>query len=860
MTDDVEGELFAHGELHQPLFSSQPLLIEPAPVTLNKGIKRKRAPRPLLPSPAAVALPGVRPHLDDLDAPSNAPSPIDIALPTAPKIAQKEPGEKKEKLVGQDRPYKRKEQVAPRAEVGAPSLAEDDCSSPGGIKSSTFCKVLRILSGIPLRKTSPPSPKGPKPLNRPPVWAESRQELCEALPYYRSFQSGLYMYGRVAFGYLLEAYPAPRDVWAHNGRVVISHGGGQCIRTTLPDGRPGPAALQADQAPSDARVDTLLNACERRTPIILIAGSGYEGLPWTLDCAYAVLGWYWVCCTWVEAEPVGRGIKPPKDKTRDYFHRYKIRFDWCQSQESEARMGEEVCASSVHQVSDGRERPMLDTSMAGEGPSPAPSSRSTPCPPSPIPLALSTSEDGPSMPEDTPSTSGDIPPMPEDTLPAPEHVPPTPEDDPPEEGSSLGKEEDHPGMKLLAGDAPLVTSADLQPSFLPAFTCLSCSTPSPTVYSSSICLNAACPAFFLLPSPLGLLPIPPGWQLTFNPDFLLPIATPLELERLPYGVIPPDPGSTVPRTEEGGEEGEGEGMTGRTLWRGWVCKECGRANCRYRWEVWECRNCESRFAPIDPERILSPESLLPANPPFLGDAITHPASGIRSILGTHAGAGAVVALYELPEAGRVIHLMPTDRALADRLLETYQHEAASAPLFQRRALKASAVKGSLLAQHFAINSGAPYKYIVNTLSVPFEDSPACVTDALEHITTQVDHILNKRIPFNEILSVMYREGQKMSWHDDGEAGLGPVVASLSLGSPAVMSFRAKSARQDLNTTFYKGESAATSRSTPPVALSITLSHGDIMIMQGSEVQKRYVHRVLPQGFRIAATARTIGVV
>lgn len=39
---------------------------------------------------------------------------------------------------------------------------------------------------------------------------------------------------------------------------------------------------------------------------------------------------YWISYTWVEAEPVGKGISPPR--TRDYFHRYKIRFDWIKSQ------------------------------------------------------------------------------------------------------------------------------------------------------------------------------------------------------------------------------------------------------------------------------------------------------------------------------------------------------------------------------------------------------------------------------------------------------------------------------------------------------------------------------------------------
>lgn len=39
---------------------------------------------------------------------------------------------------------------------------------------------------------------------------------------------------------------------------------------------------------------------------------------------------YWISHVWVEAEPVANGIKAPND--RDYFHRYKLRFDRIESQ------------------------------------------------------------------------------------------------------------------------------------------------------------------------------------------------------------------------------------------------------------------------------------------------------------------------------------------------------------------------------------------------------------------------------------------------------------------------------------------------------------------------------------------------
>ncbi len=45
------------------------------------------------------------------------------------------------------------------------------------------------------------------------------------------------------------------------------------------------------------------------------------------------------------------------------------------------------------------------------------------------------------------------------------------------------------------------------------------------------------------------------------------------------------------------------------------------------------------------------------------------------------------------------------------------------------------------------------------------------------------------VDFNEVLSVAYMEDMRMSYHSDDEVGLRDLVASLSMGAPARMSFR-----------------------------------------------------------------------
>ncbi|WRT65553.1 uncharacterized protein IL334_002498 [Kwoniella shivajii] len=725
-----------------------------------------------------------------------------------------------------------------------------------GMPSSKLCKVLRIVGGLP-RATPRRKEILSAPIKHPPVWAESRQELCEALPYYRSFQSGLYMHRRVAFGYLLEAFPAPRDIWACDGKVIISHGGGQCIRTMRPDGTPGPVSLQADQSHLDARVDTLLLAYERKTPIILIAGKGYEGLPWDLECAYVVLGWYWISSSWVEAEISPKEVSPPEG--RNYFHRVKIRFDWIENQ------GEPWWINPLPQGN------KVLTAMRESSPlTPLSSEASSPrrTPPTGVEMwsydeldsRIPWTQDGANIG----AVNEKSPKMDIRTLLNPSLGLLTPPLSSSGDGRASStcdelKSRKHdracwPGESALTTQTPLftMTESSLQnPAFYPGEKCRSCRQPINQIYQEGlICLNSACKAFFLLHTKIGLLPIPPGFHLSYNDDFLVPRETPREVI-IPYDIVPPEPAKRVPETEDAYEVG------GRTLWRGWVCRKCGRANCRYRWEVWECRNCHNTLAPLDPACLVLPEQSRLSQPPFLGEAKVDPKSGIKSNIKMINEIGCICVIYDLAPAGKIYHLIQPHSAVSDDLLVEYQKSANQGGWFQRRALKAGAVKGQLLAQHFAVNTGASYKYQVDTLSYSFERSPQCVLMSLALITNRVRLVLGEEIGFNEILSVMYREGQKMSWHDDGETGLGPVVASLSLGSSAIMSFRPKSPnRTEMNAGFYTGISSK--KVNPNTSLSITLSHGDIMIMQGRGIQIKYDHKVVPMGFRIASTARVIG--
>jgi len=204
--------------------------------------------------------------------------------------------------------------------------------------------------------------------------------------------------------------------------------------------------------------------------------------------------------------------------------------------------------------------------------------------------------------------------------------------------------------------------------------------------------------------------------------------------------------------------------------------------------------------------------------------------------------------YIFPHNDAQIHVIaghPKANAAANELFDRYQMEAFTFPrgFFRRYPLQSHTLRGTMLSNYFSQNSGAPYKYIVDTNgTVPFDEAPEAVRAALAFIKSRATAALKKPVDFNEILSAAYLEEQKMSYHSDSEPGLGPIVSSLSLGSIALMHFRPMKKKGKWNKK----------------VLSLVLRHGDVLVMDGAAIQEHYEHTVIPKNFRIAATARMIG--
>ncbi|KAG6850965.1 hypothetical protein H0H93_005834 [Arthromyces matolae] len=149
--------------------------------------------------------------------------------------------------------------------------------------------------------------------------------------------------------------------------------------------------------------------------------------------------------------------------------------------------------------------------------------------------------------------------------------------------------------------------------------------------------------------------------------------------------------------------------------------------------------------------------------------------------------------------GRIHHIQamtPEGNKFADEIFKEYQEHASAGTLKFRRWPMRAYVGGT-----------------ANTVS--FEETSSAVTKARDLIQSRILQALGKRCYFNEVLS-------------DSERGLGPVVAGLSLGSPALMHFR----QHQKNIPKREDESN-------PIVLTVVLRHGDVLVMDGASIQDRY---------------------
>ncbi|KAK9433562.1 hypothetical protein V1505DRAFT_353064 [Lipomyces doorenjongii] len=406
--------------------------------------------------------------------------------------------------------------------------------------------------------------------------------------------------------------------------------------------------------------------------------------------------------------------------------------------------------------------------------------------------------------------------------------------------------------------------------------CSACTELFPQIYKQGyMCLNGDCSQFWKVNGQ------EPADKLQYNEDFLA-LASLDHRGPMPFDLL------SLPHVRDA------------LSISGWHCHKCGKLNCREAWEGWICSSpgCDEKSLILDRvDNYLSKRERGGLYPTYTGTPISADVIPDESIVfvSSHAMDFGIqgcyrVMKYEVKDVeGTIYHVIPNKTLCEfangpDDILKEYK---SAMSIFRRYPLQNTKLASRTLAQYFAHNAGAHYKFC-ETLhkSTPFYLCPKAIPMVLNFIQAIVRaEGISACDQFNEVLSIAYVECQRISYHSDSEADIGATIASISLGSRAIMKFHKKvgtvatsrlhnSSGQEMSNAESMllwsdigtddgiiptcAPPSKTRKSGFKPILQLELGHGDVVIMHGTDIQRRLVHSVIPTGeFTIAATVRYV---
>ncbi|CAB4393692.1 hypothetical protein RhiirA1_531135 [Rhizophagus irregularis] len=613
----------------------------------------------------------------------------------------------------------------------------------------------------------------PVNVHRPKVWAETRQELCETLAYFRAYQGGVYHKDNAVYAYLVDGFGAKRDVC--NGRVIISHGGGKSIKQN------DKYELAKSQSPTDNSVKSLLNNYYNKQPLAIIIGNKCSITKFKVPARYCVLGFYLITHAWAELED-GENLNDEEALNEDALI------------DEEALINNTPVAKTKKHKSKSKSKPFIRWKFRFEW--------------------IDTQEFFPWWEDPAEINKMDL-------------------DDP--------NSDNNENMEIDSD------------------TCNTCKQQFFPIYNSWMCLESSCKSFWKIWNTVKM-----SWEnapqdLSFNPIFLVPgfISGEILSRPLPFSIIPSPPIGH-----------NNIGAYSLMHWKGYHCLRCGRVSCRVKWSCWECMNCHKTLSALktilDKSMLADPHRLVFTGPATDCEGSILNGSNItrdRTILSN----GVILMKYNFPNDNRIFHFVSNEicNEMPDIFLKNFQ-EIDNEQL-KRHPIK-SKLETRLFARQFTLNVGEHYKFALELNTVPWKDAPKVCNDTLDYVKKIIENFVPEvSHDFNQMLVAIYMEGQRMSWHDDGEKGVGPIIVSLSLGSPAEMKVRRKLKKKVEASSSKSSKNDEKGDYTPtfPIMrrngpeLLLNLNHGDIVIMAGDTLQEHYDHMVAPKGFRVACTIRKI---
>ncbi|KAL6157100.1 hypothetical protein ACJQWK_06914 [Exserohilum turcicum] len=516
----------------------------------------------------------------------------------------------------------------------------------------------------------------PMPMAQPEVWAEGRQELCETLHFYRSYQGACYATGGFVRGFMFDKVAHERDYIDSN--VVISRAVGGLTK----DKESGAMKASRDQV-EDSVALGLKNCMLYRNPVVVITGIDNPHIPSKPPHQYCVLDYFKPTHIW--AEKSGSSVM------------FRYRFEKLNSKKE-----------SWWQARDGTKA---------------------------IELGL---------------------------LPKPVEK-----------------------------------------------TCGSCGVDSQQIYLNGwMCLQPNCRSFWKMAVPASgrgrrsALQEPDETTLLYDPRFLKQ-KTVWENDDQEYPLV-----SNTAELSTHPLPGED---TSVAFWSGIVCPDCGRCISRLNWTKWECPNPTCDYIRSPPHALISALALRDPLWPVT-DSYTLSRDTLSPLVGfsVHFEHGYRINRYTLPGIdGFITHMVANKRVLEehggpDTMFEELQQTDIG---LQRRPLPTGQLKGPNYCRQFLVNYGMPYKFVAATQSHSFDGAARPITHTRSRLNWAAQYLLsresgttspqqawNAATQFNEVLALGYFQEQKINYHDDGEFGLGPTTATLSLGAPGTMRIRMKARR------------------------------------------------------------------
>jgi hypothetical protein len=444
--------------------------------------------------------------------------------------------------------------------------------------------------------------------------------------------------------------------------------------------------------------------------------------------------------------------------------------------------------------------------------------------------------------------------------------------------------------------------------------CEACGVESPQIYLNIwMCLSPVCASFWKIVTPV----LGPGHSssccepqeasLIYDPRFLKQ-KTIWDNDDHEYPLV-----SNTAELSAHSVPGED---TSVAFWSGIVCPKYGRCISRLNWMGWECSNTACDYTRRPPHTLITALSMRdPLWPVTNSYTLARDTQSSLIKVKVSFKYGYRIIRYYLPDIdGCITHMIANKTVLEeeggpDAMFEELQHTDIG---LRRRSMPDGQLKGPNYCRHFAVNYGMPYKFIAATESRSFEGAARPITSTRSHLnwaarlllaeeTGDVVEEVAQENGFNEVLALGYFEEQKINYHDDGEFGLGPTIAMLSLGAPGTMRIRMKCRRyhgissamgmyddalpipgckdyearlalqpylDELKKSDPKAYTAKRKqipkdlklnyKGTAKDVLTMQLGHGDIVIMHGADVQKYYEHAVAHSGkLRFALTCRYI---